>query len=299
MKSNIVIRIELDNRGIGTEDVKKKKDKGVKIRMELSMTYLKLAKMIYTKEIRDLEDCKAGIRVKKNVKEDEHGFEKALADQDELLEVEVKDAEALVYQGFKQKELASENQRVTYLGHEQDRLKPANYDKSLKTISHKILEWYLKHAEGDNTDGRYNIEFCSCSCISRVEDQMMKLKWNQDLLKVDVKNNRSNGELLVSKMNDEKEDKKMDNLPELDREVIQNIKWNENSEVVMPEIGMDAANMDNEIIDYLFNPGGSCWRNSQLNKIKRKTLKPATTYIYAWKHKIKWRRLLPMLMYPG
>ncbi|CAG8721907.1 22674_t:CDS:2 [Gigaspora margarita] len=74
---------------IGTKDVRKKEDKRVKLGMEPLMTYLKLAK--------------------------------ALADQDESLKVEVKDAEALVLQKFRWKVLASENQRVTYLENEQDK----------------------------------------------------------------------------------------------------------------------------------------------------------------------------------
>ncbi|KAF0509352.1 hypothetical protein F8M41_018590 [Gigaspora margarita] len=76
-----------------------------------------------------------------------------------------------------------------------------------------------------------------------------------------IENDGSNMKLLVSKINDEDKDKKMDDLPELDREVIQNIKWDVNGEVVMPEIGdesMNAADMDNEIADGLFNPEGKC-----------------------------------------
>ncbi|CAG8604086.1 36126_t:CDS:2 [Gigaspora margarita] len=76
-----------------------------------------------------------------------------------------------------------------------------------------------------------------------------------------IENDGSNMNLLVSKINDEDKDKKMDDLPELDREVIQNIKWDVNGEVVMPEIGdesMNAADMDNEIADNLFNPEGKC-----------------------------------------
>ncbi|KAF0483206.1 hypothetical protein F8M41_023254 [Gigaspora margarita] len=42
---------------IGTKDIKKKEDKRVKIGMELSTTYLKLAKMDYAEKIKDLEDC--------------------------------------------------------------------------------------------------------------------------------------------------------------------------------------------------------------------------------------------------
>ncbi|CAG8480179.1 35343_t:CDS:10 [Gigaspora margarita] len=230
--------VKSSNRGIGTEDVKKKKDKGIKIRMELSMTYLKPAKMIYTKKIRDLEDY-------------EHEFEKVLPDQDELLEVEVKDAKALVCQGFKQKGLASENQRVTYLEHEQDRLKPANYDKSMKVL------------EGLEAVHQFNNNHI------RLEDQFQQSRVQS--VHIDVENNRSNGKLLVSKMNNEKEDRKMDDLPELDREVIQNIKWDKNSEVVMPEIGIDTADIDNEIIDHLFNPEYEAFRHfEKLEETKNK-----------------------------
>ncbi|CAG8472910.1 8209_t:CDS:10 [Gigaspora margarita] len=48
---------------------------------------------------------------KKNIG-NENGFEKAHIDQDILLKVEVKDAEALVCQGFRSKKLVSENQRI-------------------------------------------------------------------------------------------------------------------------------------------------------------------------------------------
>ncbi|KAF0332903.1 hypothetical protein F8M41_018660 [Gigaspora margarita] len=123
--------------------------------MEPSITYLKLAKVDYAEEIRDPEDC----RTITEVKNDENRFEKALADQDESLKVEVKDAEALVLQKFRRKVLASENQRVTYLENEQDRGEPANYDKALETILYKMLEWYLKYAESDDLDGQYNLEF--------------------------------------------------------------------------------------------------------------------------------------------
>ncbi|CAG8595625.1 442_t:CDS:2 [Gigaspora margarita] len=52
-------------------------------------------------------------------------------------------------------------------------------------------------------------------------------------------------------MNNKKEDKNKDDLPKLNRE-------NKNSEVVRSkvDVSIDAADMDNEIIDHLFNPGG-------------------------------------------
>ncbi|CAG8480158.1 35342_t:CDS:2 [Gigaspora margarita] len=170
------------------------------------------------KSVKNLEDCKTGIRVKKNIKEDKREFEKALVDQDELLEVEVKDAKALVCQGFKQKGLALENQRGL---------------------------------EGLEAVHQFNNNHI------RLKDQFQQSRVQS--VHIDVENDRSNGGLLVSKMNDKKEDRKMDDLPELDREVIQNIKWDKNSKVVMPKIGMDTANIDNEIIDHLFNPSRSCW----------------------------------------
>ncbi|CAG8780006.1 17585_t:CDS:2, partial [Gigaspora margarita] len=49
--------------------------------------------------------------------------------------------------------------------------------------------------------------------------------------------------------------------PELDKEVIQNIGCPENGEILMSKVGdesMDAADMNNEIVDHLFDPGGKC-----------------------------------------
>ncbi|CAG8721860.1 18584_t:CDS:2 [Gigaspora margarita] len=63
-------------------------------------------------------------------KKDKYGFERALVNQDKLLKFEVKDAKVLVLQRFRQKVLALENQRVTYLGNKQDRVEPANYNKN-------------------------------------------------------------------------------------------------------------------------------------------------------------------------
>ncbi|KAF0452018.1 hypothetical protein F8M41_001954 [Gigaspora margarita] len=61
---------ETSNRRIGTKDVKRKEDKRVKIGMEPLITYLKLAKVDYANKIRDPEDCRTRIEVKK----DEYGI---------------------------------------------------------------------------------------------------------------------------------------------------------------------------------------------------------------------------------
>ncbi|KAF0550227.1 hypothetical protein F8M41_024802 [Gigaspora margarita] len=80
--------------------------------------------MNHTDEIRDPKGCQTRTRVAKVAKKDKKEFEKACTNQDKLLKVEVKDAEALVYQGFRRKQLASESQRWTYLGNEQDKIEP-------------------------------------------------------------------------------------------------------------------------------------------------------------------------------
>ncbi|CAG8845552.1 970_t:CDS:1, partial [Gigaspora margarita] len=60
------------------------------------------------------------------------------------------------------------------------------------------------------------------------------------------------------------EDKKIDDLPVLDRKVIQNIKDDENSKIVMFKVGnksMNATNIANKIVDYPFNSERSVYPN--------------------------------------
>ncbi|CAG8534793.1 41950_t:CDS:2, partial [Gigaspora margarita] len=94
--------------------------------------------------------------------------------------------------------------------------------------AHKILKWCLKSLE---------------VVIEELELKVLKKRrqrsknWNRalddylKLAKVDYAKEIRDLEIVKlesDKMNDEKENRKMDNLPELDREVIQNIKWDEN-----------------------------------------------------------------------
>ncbi|CAG8632044.1 5784_t:CDS:2 [Gigaspora margarita] len=165
-----------------------------------------------------------------NVEKDEDRFEKALADQDESLKVEVKDTKVLVVQKFRRKVLASENQRVTYLGSKQDRVQ-----KNFEAVD-----------ESENNH-------------IQPEDQFRRTI----VRSVDIE---SDSVILVGKI---VHDKVSGDLHESYKEAFRNVKWDKNGEVVTSEVGDVRKCMKaiyTEIVKLLFDPGG---RESVSNNILR------------------------------
>ncbi|CAG8817629.1 15003_t:CDS:2, partial [Gigaspora margarita] len=130
---------------------------------------------------------------------------------------------------FKRRQLALEKQKLTYLENEQDKLEPVNSNRMLEIIFHKIFGWYLKHAKSNNPNGQNNLN-------SRpTKDKFTSTKGQESLeaidkLKIIVYNQKTNLKDNSTKY------KRIDKLSELDREIIQDIEYNKEGEMVISKV---------------------------------------------------------------
>ncbi|CAG8843314.1 38297_t:CDS:2, partial [Gigaspora margarita] len=104
-----------------------------------------------------------------------------------------------------------------------------SFENSSEVISKRALN-ALKPEEkivGNEALDKSNHEMLTVYEVNKVKNPVKVIEMLDVIqsIHIDIENNKSNGKLLVSEINDEKKDKKIDDLPELDREVIQNIKW--------------------------------------------------------------------------
>ncbi|CAG8832080.1 1018_t:CDS:2, partial [Gigaspora margarita] len=146
----------------------------------------------------------------------------------------------------------------------------------------------LKKRFGLDDDGVNRTLVDERNGVSPVKDKKTKLEWNLDYRRnvdshsinmkteaadIGVKNNVRNSIILVSKVNN-KEDKRIEKLPESHQEVVQNIEYAEKDKVVASEVG-ECMNIveyvDNEIVDPLFDPGGSIFPKIKETKLESKT----------------------------
>ncbi|CAG8606736.1 9866_t:CDS:2, partial [Gigaspora margarita] len=136
-------------------------------------------------------------------------------------------------------------------------------DRTKLTAIKKVEESIGETIKIDNINKRYETGYKvkkNIACFDSFRKVEVK---NKEAWKVKINENKAfTHDQKIAKTKDtnisDREEFKFDNLLELNKEVIQNIRY---PEVVMPEIGnksMDATNMDNEIVDHLFDPGRKC-----------------------------------------
>ncbi|CAG8540338.1 23355_t:CDS:2 [Gigaspora margarita] len=118
--------------------------------------------------------------------------------------------------------------------------------------AHKILEWFLKFAE--SSAGRIGTKN-----VKKKEVKRVKIETNLESVGEFENNHIQLEDQFQGTMEEIR--KSLIYLYLIERKAIQNIEDNENSKIVMSRIGdesMNAADMDNEIVDHLFDPGGKC-----------------------------------------